>query len=127
MATLVHEDMETLEEESLFIRPSSSPDLLRQQVKSSFPTLQRSNSSMGNWSPHLRDLHILSFGFLFVFLAYSALQNLESSLHKVWALWHGLALWNYYIFDLVIDFLCLDVKEVTHIFQQNQISEAKDG
>jgi hypothetical protein len=37
----------------------------------------------GGWSPHLRDLHILSFSFLFTFLAYGALQNLESSLHGV--------------------------------------------
>lgn len=111
MATVVHEDMETLEEESLFIRPLSSPDHLRQQVKSSFPTLQRSNSSMGNWSPHLRDLHILSFGFLFVFLAYSALQNLESSLHKVRAVVTGPGLSH---LQLQVYFLYLDVKEVTH-------------
>lgn len=32
-------------------------------------------------SRHLRDLHVLSFAFLFVFLAYGAAQNLESSLN----------------------------------------------
>ncbi|XP_024382597.1 UNC93-like protein 3 [Physcomitrium patens] len=46
------------------------------------PVLTRSDSSIGNWSPYLRDLHILSFSFLFTFLAYSALQNLESSIHE---------------------------------------------
>lgn len=33
-------------------------------------------------SRHLRDLHILSFTFLLIFLAYSAAQNLESSLNS---------------------------------------------
>ncbi|BBM98531.1 MFS transporter, NAG-T family, sugar:H+ symporter [Marchantia polymorpha subsp. ruderalis] len=45
------------------------------------PMLTRSDSMDGSWSPYLRDLHRLSLCFLFVFLAYGATQNLESSLH----------------------------------------------
>lgn len=47
------------------------------------PMLTRSDSMDGSWSPYLRDLHRLSLCFLFVFLAYGATQNLESSLHTV--------------------------------------------
>ncbi|XP_057813742.2 UNC93-like protein 3 isoform X2 [Cryptomeria japonica] len=43
--------------------------------------LQRLNFHSKTSSHHLRDLHVLSFTFLFVFLAYSAAQNLQSSLH----------------------------------------------
>lgn len=32
---------------------------------------------------HARDVHILSFAFLFVFLAYGASQNLQSTLNAV--------------------------------------------
>ncbi len=36
-----------------------------------------------NRRPAVRDLHVLSLSFFFVFLAYGAIQNLESSLLKV--------------------------------------------
>ncbi len=36
-----------------------------------------------NWRSAVRDLHVLSLSFFFVFLAYGAIQNLESSLLKV--------------------------------------------
>ncbi len=36
-----------------------------------------------NWRSAERDLHVLSLSFFFVFLAYGAIQNLESSLLKV--------------------------------------------
>jgi hypothetical protein len=71
----LEEEMEPSEEEeeaSFMIPPGSSK-----------PVLERSNSSTGTWSPHVRDLYILSFSFFFTFLAYVALQNLESSLHEV--------------------------------------------
>lgn len=37
---------------------------------------------------HARDVHVLSFAFLFVFLAYGAAQNLESTVNTVswWSL-----------------------------------------
>lgn len=35
---------------------------------------------------HTRDLHILSFAFLFVFSAYGAAQNLESTVNNVCSL-----------------------------------------
>lgn len=66
--------MGSLEEESLVNGSSNSPVTL---------LVSAPVSSIGGWSPHLRDLHILSFSFLFVFLAYGALQNLESSIHGV--------------------------------------------
>lgn len=71
--------MESSEEES-FINGSSDSHMALPDSK---PVLARSISSIGSWSPHLRDLHILSVSFLFTFLAYGALQNLESSLHGV--------------------------------------------
>uniref|UniRef100_A0A0D6QZA9 UNC93-like protein 3 n=1 Tax=Araucaria cunninghamii TaxID=56994 RepID=A0A0D6QZA9_ARACU len=46
------------------------------------PELQRLNFRSKTSSRHLRDLHILSFTFLFVFLAYAAAQNLESSVNS---------------------------------------------
>jgi hypothetical protein len=36
-----------------------------------------------NWRSAVRDLHVLSLSFFFVFLAYGAIQNLESSLLKI--------------------------------------------
>ncbi len=36
-----------------------------------------------NWRSAVRDLHVLSLSFFFVFLAYGAIQNLESNLLKV--------------------------------------------
>ncbi|CAM6105150.1 unnamed protein product [Calypogeia fissa] len=52
-----------------------------QQEQDDVPILTRSDSRNGNWSPYLKDLHVLSLAFLFVFLAYSAVQNLESSIN----------------------------------------------
>jgi hypothetical protein len=71
--------MESSEGDS-FINGSADSHLTLPDSK---PVVARSDSSVGGWSPHLRDLHILSFSFLFTFLAYGALQNLESSLHGV--------------------------------------------
>ncbi|KAG0632200.1 hypothetical protein M758_1G311200 [Ceratodon purpureus] len=68
--------MESSEEESFMNGSSDSHMALPDK-----PVLARSDSSTRLWSPHLRDLHILSVSFLFTFLAYGALQNLESSLH----------------------------------------------
>lgn len=50
----------------------------------SLPLLQSVDPPSSDLRPrnHLKDLHILSFSFLFVFLAYSATQNLESSLNS---------------------------------------------
>ncbi|KAL2650261.1 hypothetical protein R1flu_018389 [Riccia fluitans] len=70
------------EDEALFrpILPKVAADIFQRQT--SAPVLTRSDSmeSDGNWSPYLRDLHMLSLCFLLVFLAYGATQNLESSL-----------------------------------------------
>jgi hypothetical protein len=38
-------------------------------------------------STHARDVHILSFAFLLIFLAFGAAQNLESSVNTVSAVW----------------------------------------
>lgn len=59
-------------------------------MEDSVPLLLESSSVDGNLpefppktsSRHLRDLHILSFTFLFIFTAYTATQNLESSLNS---------------------------------------------
>lgn len=54
------------------------------------PLLTVENSSLAvltQKSTHARDVHILSFAFLLIFLAFGAAQNLESSVNTVSAVW----------------------------------------
>jgi MFS family permease len=69
------------EDDSFFHRSPSVVEAWQRQDRDNVPVLRRSDSMDGNWSPAVRDLHMLSLSFLFVFLAYGAIQNLESSLH----------------------------------------------
>jgi hypothetical protein len=69
------------EDDSFFHRSPSVVESWQRQDRDNVPVLRRSDSMDGNWSPAVRDLHMLSLSFLFVFLAYGAIQNLESSLH----------------------------------------------
>ncbi|GLJ05035.1 hypothetical protein SUGI_0009810 [Cryptomeria japonica] len=62
--------------------PDSLPLLTDSSTSADVAELQRLNFHSKTSSRHLRDLHVLSFTFLFVFLAYSAAQNLQSSLHS---------------------------------------------
>jgi hypothetical protein len=71
------------EDDSFFHRSPSVVESWQRQDRDNVPVLRRSDSMDGNWSPAVRDLHMLSLSFLFVFLAYGAIQNLESSLHVV--------------------------------------------
>lgn len=50
---------------------------------SAAPVEDRSLSEASRPENHARDVHILSFGFLFVFSAYNAAQNLESTVNTV--------------------------------------------
>eukprot|EP01018_Ginkgo_biloba_P021444 Gb_01200 [translate_table: standard] len=50
-------------------------------IDGNVPELQRLNFHSKTSSRHLRDLHVLSFSLLFIFLAYGAAQNLESTLN----------------------------------------------
>jgi hypothetical protein len=51
---------------------------------------------------HTRDLHILSLAFLFVFSAYGAAQNLESTVNKVSASASALSSPSFIYSDLLI-------------------------
>ncbi|GLJ26763.1 hypothetical protein SUGI_0521630 [Cryptomeria japonica] len=62
--------------------PDSLPLLIDSSTSIDVAELQRLNFNSKTSSYYLRDLHVLSFTFLFVFLAYSVAQNLQSSLHS---------------------------------------------
>lgn len=47
------------------------------------PLVAGDNSAIQSQNNHTRDVYILSFAFLFIFLAYGAAQNLQSTVNTV--------------------------------------------
>lgn len=57
---------------------------------------------------HARDVHVLSFAFLFIFLAYGAAQNLESTVNTV-------SWWSLVI--RILGFICFDEFGILFLFR----------